>query len=292
MRTAVSRRRRACASDSCAGPDCAIECANGLHPHPRWPGIGSRLRGNDVSCEGVLHNQRTPAKAGAQVTVQQRCGQGAGTKDMRHLVRTKGSHDPIGTRRHRRQRALRHARAAEQALGSGAFPWGTRRTKCCSPRSTGCRSASCSGTGAATITPSAINFRANTTPEARGRDGPGSMSPAVRSRRAAARHFVWSDQFIDRTCAREKSFFGPDAWARLHGRSVSPARGSAPGCVAARGTSPIREAAHTWSWRGAVLDTGGKQPLSLLGCGYRHMTNMPEAKLSREAEICYATWPW
>ena len=66
------------------------------------------------------------------------------------------------------------------------------------------------------VPPSAINFRANI--DALKRAG---VTTSSRSRRAARQeayapgHFVLVDQFIDRTSAREKSFFGPGCAAHV-----------------------------------------------------------------------------
>ena len=103
--------------------------------------------------------------------------------------------------------------------------------------------------------------------------------------------FVIADQFIDRTFARQKSFFGPGLVAH-----VSMAH---PVC-ARLGDAVPRAAGHTGVKvvRGGIyLAMEGPQFSSLAeselyrdwGCHVIGMTNMPEAKLAREAEICYAT---
>lgn len=103
--------------------------------------------------------------------------------------------------------------------------------------------------------------------------------------------FVLVDQFIDRTFAREKSFF--DTGLVAH---VSMAR---PVC-GRLGDHLMRaaEAAGVPAVRGGVyLAMEGPQFSTLAeselyrsqGCDVIGMTNMPEAKLAREAELCYAT---
>lgn len=104
--------------------------------------------------------------------------------------------------------------------------------------------------------------------------------------------FVIVDQFIDRTFAREKSFF-------------------ATGCVAhvsvAHPTCPRLSAAcvHAASDAGITVHNGGiylamegpqfssiaesKMYRESWGADVIGMTNMPEAKLAREAELCYAS---
>jgi 5'-methylthioadenosine phosphorylase len=104
-------------------------------------------------------------------------------------------------------------------------------------------------------------------------------------------HFVLVDQFIDRTFAREKSFFGPGCVAH-----VTMADPVSPGLVhKIEAAAKAEGIAHTRG--GTYLTMEGPQfstrAESFLyrqwGCSVIGMTNMPEAKLAREAEICYAT---
>jgi 5'-methylthioadenosine phosphorylase len=105
-------------------------------------------------------------------------------------------------------------------------------------------------------------------------------------------HFVIVDQFIDRTTARESSFFGTGCVAH-----VSVAH---PTCQ--RLSQACQEAAVaqgiTAHCGGTYLAMEGPQFSSLAesslyrdvwGCDVIGMTNMPEAKLAREAELCYAS---
>ena len=103
--------------------------------------------------------------------------------------------------------------------------------------------------------------------------------------------FVMVDQFIDRTFAREKSFFGAGCVAHVSlAYPVSP--GLVDRLVAAAAAEGLRHRRG-----GTYLCMEGPQfsmlAESLLyrswGCDVIGMTNMPEAKLAREAEICYAT---
>ncbi len=103
--------------------------------------------------------------------------------------------------------------------------------------------------------------------------------------------FVLVDQFIDRTFAREKSFFGTGCVAH-----VSMAFPVSPNLV---DTVEMAARAEDLKYRrgGTYLAMEGPQFSSLAeshlyrawGCDVIGMTNMPEAKLAREAEICYAT---
>jgi len=103
--------------------------------------------------------------------------------------------------------------------------------------------------------------------------------------------FVIVDQFIDRTFARAKSFFGTGLVAHvsiahpvcarlgdwLAGAAVEAGiactRGGTYLCMEGPQFSTLAESELYRSW----------------GCAVIGMTNMPEAKLAREAEICYAT---
>lgn len=103
--------------------------------------------------------------------------------------------------------------------------------------------------------------------------------------------FVVVDQFIDRTFAREKSFFTSGCVA--HVSMAHP--------VCRRLGDRIMDVASDMDIKlvrgGTYLVMEGPQFSSLAeselyrqwGCDVIGMTNMPEAKLAREAEICYAT---
>jgi 5'-methylthioadenosine phosphorylase len=101
--------------------------------------------------------------------------------------------------------------------------------------------------------------------------------------------FVIVDQFIDRTFAREKSFFGPGCVAH-----VSVARPTCPRLGAACAQAAAGVTLHP---RGTYLAMEGPQFSTLAesqlyrawGADVIGMTNMPEAKLAREAEMCYAS---
>jgi 5'-methylthioadenosine phosphorylase len=103
--------------------------------------------------------------------------------------------------------------------------------------------------------------------------------------------FVVIDQFIDRTFAREKSFFGTGCVA--HVSMAHPVCGRLGDAVEAgcRRGHPACARRHLCGHGGpAVLHPGRKRTLPHLGLRQViGMTNMPEAKLAREAEICYAT---
>ena len=103
--------------------------------------------------------------------------------------------------------------------------------------------------------------------------------------------FVMVDQFIDRTFAREKSFFGPGMVAHV---SVADPICSRLSGLAGDAASSIGATVHRG---GTYLTMEGPQFSSRAeshmyrqwGCDVIGMTNMPEAKLAREAELPYAT---
>jgi 5'-methylthioadenosine phosphorylase len=143
------------------------------------------------------------------------------------------------------------------------------------------------------IPPTEINYRANI--DALKRSGVTDLVSvsAVGSLRdgLAPGTFVLVDQFIDQTYSRRKSFFetgvvahvsmAHPVCARLGDRleaaageaSIPVVRGSTYVVIEGPGFSSLAESELFRSW----------------GCDVIGMTNMPEAKLAREAEICYAT---
>ncbi|MCW8842436.1 MAG: S-methyl-5'-thioadenosine phosphorylase [Rhodobacteraceae bacterium] len=104
--------------------------------------------------------------------------------------------------------------------------------------------------------------------------------------------FVVIDQYIDRSFAREKSFFGPGLVAHVSVAHPTCNRlGEA--CFTAAQDADIR--VHKG---GTYLVMEGPQFSTLAeskmyreswGCDVIGMTNMPEAKLAREAELCYTS---
>jgi len=141
--------------------------------------------------------------------------------------------------------------------------------------------------------PSSINYRANI--DAMKRIGVtdlvsvsacGSLKEEL-----APGTFVLVDQFIDRTFAREKSFFGEGCVAHVSfGDPVSP-------LLADRIEAAAKAEGIPYSRGGTYIAMEGPQFSTLAeshlyrswGCSVIGMTNMPEAKLAREAELCYAT---
>jgi 5'-methylthioadenosine phosphorylase len=143
------------------------------------------------------------------------------------------------------------------------------------------------------LSPSAINYRANI--DALKRAGVTdvlSLSACGSLRQELAPgHFVFVDQFIDRTFAREKTFF--DAGIVAH---VSMAHPVCPKLVDAL-TRAAQAEGLRYTRGGTYIVMEGPQFSTLAesnlyrswGCDVIGMTNMPEAKLAREAELPYAT---
>ncbi len=144
-----------------------------------------------------------------------------------------------------------------------------------------------------TIPPSGLNFRANIEVLKRvGCTEIVSLS-AVGSLKAELPPgtFVIIDQFIDRTFARDKSFFGEGLVA--HVSMADPVCSRLGDLIekAASGLSvPMVRGGTYLVMEGPQFSTRAESELyRSWGCDVIGMTNMPEAKLAREAEMCYAT---
>jgi 5'-methylthioadenosine phosphorylase len=104
-------------------------------------------------------------------------------------------------------------------------------------------------------------------------------------------HFVIVDQFIDRSFARVKSFFGTGCVAHVSvAHPVCPRLGDALEESAKELGLPVTRGGTYLVMEGPQFSTLAESNLyRSWGCSVIGMTNMPEAKLAREAEICYAT---
>ncbi len=143
------------------------------------------------------------------------------------------------------------------------------------------------------IPPSEINFRANIDVLKRAGVTDVISVSAVGSLREELTPgtFVIVDQFIDRTFARNKSFFGSGMVAHVSmahpvckrlGTHIEHAAQEAGISAVRGGTYLVME--------GAQFSTLAESNVyRSWGCDVIGMTNMPEAKLAREAELCYAT---
>ncbi len=143
------------------------------------------------------------------------------------------------------------------------------------------------------ISPSELNFRANI--DALKRSGVTDILSlsAVGSLREdlPPGTFVVVDQFIDRTFARQKSFFGTGCVAHVSmahpvckrlGDAVMAAAEGMDLTARRGGTYLVMEGPQFSSLAESELYRSWK-------CDVIGMTNMPEAKLAREAEMCFAT---
>ena len=143
------------------------------------------------------------------------------------------------------------------------------------------------------INPSNINFRANIdalkqlgVTDILSMSAVGSLKEDLEPGK-----FVLVDQFIDRTFARVKTFFNEEIVAH-----VSMAKPISPGLIKTC-EKALRKLDIPFQQGGTYLVMEGPQFSSLAesklyrswGCDVIGMTNMPEAKLAREAEIRYAS---
>ena len=103
--------------------------------------------------------------------------------------------------------------------------------------------------------------------------------------------FVIVDQFIDRTFAREKSFFETGCVAHVSvAHPVCPRLGDAAEAAARQIGLKHKRGGTYLVMEGPQFSTKAESELyRAWGCDVIGMTNMPEAKLAREAELCYAT---
>lgn len=174
-------------------------------------------------------------------------------------------------------------------------PWGTPSDEILTGRLEGCEMAFLPRHGRGHVhSPTTVPYRANI--DALKRIGVTdiiSVSACGSFREEMAPgDFVIVDQFIDRTFAREKSFFGSGCVAH-----VSVAHPTCPR-LGATCLTAAKDSGITVHDGGTYLAMEGPQFSSLAesklyrevwGCDVIGMTNMPEAKLAREAELCYAS---
>jgi len=144
------------------------------------------------------------------------------------------------------------------------------------------------------LSPSTVNYRANI--DALKRAGVTdviSVSACGSFREdLAPGDFVIVDQFIDRTFARKKSFFGTGCVAHVSVAHPTCARLSAACYDAAKAQGINVHMGGTYlAMEGPQFSTLAESKMyrEVWGCDVIGMTNMPEAKLAREAELCYAS---
>ncbi len=104
--------------------------------------------------------------------------------------------------------------------------------------------------------------------------------------------FVVVDQFIDRTIAREKSFFGNGCVAHVSvAEPVCPRLGDTVETACKAAGIPVHRGGTYLAMEGPQFSSMAESRMyrDSWNCDVIGMTNMPEAKLAREAELCYAT---
>jgi 5'-methylthioadenosine phosphorylase len=143
------------------------------------------------------------------------------------------------------------------------------------------------------ISPSHLNYRANI--ESLKRSGVTEILSlsAVGSlkKELPPGHFVIVDQFIDNTSLRERSFFGDGIVAHVSmAHPVCTRLGDALHVAAGSLDLPVSRGGTYIVIEGPQFSTKAESELyRSWGCSVIGMTNMPEASLAREAELCYAT---
>ncbi len=104
--------------------------------------------------------------------------------------------------------------------------------------------------------------------------------------------FVIVDQFIDRTFAREKSFFGTGCVAHVSvAHPTCPRLGESCEMAARAAGVTVHKGGTYLAMEGPQFSTLAESRMyrEVWRCDVIGMTNMPEAKLAREAELCYAS---
>ncbi len=143
------------------------------------------------------------------------------------------------------------------------------------------------------VSPSHIDYRANIDALKRAGCTDIISLSAVGSlrKKLAPGDFVVVDQYIDRTFAREKSFFGEGVVAHVSmAHPVCPRLSRLAAQAAEAAGAKVREGGTYLCMEGPQFSTRAESDLYRdWGCHVVGMTNMPEAKLAREAELPYAS---
>jgi len=176
-----------------------------------------------------------------------------------------------------------------------ATPWGDPSDEILTGRAGGVRMAFLPRHGRGhVLTPSKIPYRANLDAlKQLGVTDVISISACGSFREEMAPgHFVIVDQFVDRTFAREKSFFGPGLVAHVSlAHPTCPRLGDAVEEAARAEGIMVHRGGTYLAMEGPQFSTLAESRIyrEQWGCDVIGMTNMPEAKLAREAELCYAS---
>jgi 5'-methylthioadenosine phosphorylase len=143
------------------------------------------------------------------------------------------------------------------------------------------------------LPPSAVNARANIDALKRS----GATDVLSLSAVGSLQHglapgvFCVVDQYIDRTFARPKSFFGEGLVAHVSmAHPVCPRLAGLAAQAAREAGAEVVEGGTYLAMEGPQFSTRAESELyRAWGCDVLGMTNMPEAKLAREAELPYAS---
>ncbi len=144
------------------------------------------------------------------------------------------------------------------------------------------------------IPPSEINYRANIDALKRCgvRDIVSVSACGSFREEMAPGDFVVVDQFLDRTRSRPGSFFGTGCVAHVpFAFPVCPRLADTLEAAAREADATVHRGGIYVAIEGPQFSTYAESIIfrEMLGCAVVGMTNLPEARLAREAEICYAT---
>ena len=142
------------------------------------------------------------------------------------------------------------------------------------------------------LSPSSVNYRANIDALKRAGCTDVLAISAIGSLREELPPgtFVAVDQFVDRTFARDKSFFGSGMVAHVSMADPVCERLTALAAAAAEAAgATVADGGTYLAMEGPQFSTRAESELyRMWGCDVIGMTGMPEAKLAREAELPYA----
>ena len=142
------------------------------------------------------------------------------------------------------------------------------------------------------LPPSAVNYRANIDVLKRCGVSDVLAVSAIGSLREemAPGHFVVPDQFIDRTCGRELSFFGAGVTAHVAlADPVCPRLAGFAAAAAEKAKAKVHRGGCYVAIEGPQFSTRAESELyRQWGADVIGMTAQPEARLAREAELPYA----
>jgi len=116
-----------------------------------------------------------------------------------------------------------------------------------------------------------------------------SLSAVGSLKKSTPLDFVLPDQFFDRTRGRASTFFGEAWWPTSVRRSHLPELVGVLTRACDESGVSAKSVARISAWKGRRFPPRPSPTLSKLGMDVIGMTNLTEAKLAREAELCYVT---